>query len=66
MITGTGPFAFAGVLRLNWMSTVTWGYDELSTCPTSSFVMIGTSPFIPFVVLLTSHVTFGVFFGRRP
>ena len=66
MITGTGPFAFAGVVSVTWMSTVTCGYAELSTCPTSSFVMIGTSPFMPCVVLITSHVTFGVTFGVRP
>src|SRR5215203_7116923 len=31
MMTGTGPFASAGVLRLNWMSTLICGYAELST-----------------------------------
>ena len=66
MITGTGPFAFAGVVSVNWMSTSICGYAELSTCPTSFFVTTGTSPSVPFVVLVTSHVTFGVSFGRRP
>jgi hypothetical protein len=66
MITGTGPFAFAGVESVNWMSTVTWGYEALSTWPTSCFVRTGTSPFISRVVSITFHVTAGVFFGTRP
>ena len=59
MITGTGPVAFAGVVSVNWMSTVTSGYDELSTWPTSRFVTTGTSPTFSFSVSVTSHFTFG-------
>jgi hypothetical protein len=65
-ITGTGPVAFAGVLTDARMLTVSVGYDELSTLPTSCFVMMGTSPFISRVVLNTSHVTLGVCLGVRP
>src|ERR1700744_4547921 len=43
-MTGTGPAAFAGVVNVNWMSTVTRGYDELSTWPISCLVMAGTPP----------------------
>ena len=39
MITGTGPFASAGVVSVSWMSTVIGGYAELSTWPTSFFVI---------------------------
>ena len=66
MITGTGRAAFAGVVKDNWMSTVTCGYDELSTCPTSCFVITATSPTDSFVVLVTSQLTLGVSFGARP
>src|SRR5215469_4924329 len=66
MITGTGPFALAGVLRDSWISTVISGSAELSTCPTRVFVMIGTSPTISLTVLVTSHFTFGTFLGTRP
>lgn len=38
MTTGTGPFAFAGVLKLAWISMVICGHAALSTCPTSFFV----------------------------
>ena len=31
MMTGTGPLAAAGVVSVSWISTVTAGYDELST-----------------------------------
>src|SRR5262245_34596381 len=44
IITGTGPFASAGVTSVIWMSTVIAGYDELSTCPTSTFPTTGRSP----------------------
>jgi len=30
------------------------------------FVMTGTSPFVSWMVLLTSHFTLGVFLGIRP
>ena len=66
MITGTGPFASAGVVSVSWISTLTSGYDELSTWPTSRFVTTGTSPTVCFSVAVTSHLTFGVFFGTRP
>ena len=48
------------------MSTVTPGYDELSTWPTNSFLMMATSPFVVSFVLFTDHVTFGTFAGTRP
>ena len=60
MITGTGPRALAGVVSVSWMSTVTSGYDELSTCPTSCFVTIGTPPTVSVAVAVTSHFTAGV------
>src|SRR5205809_307480 len=66
MITGTGRVALAGVVNINWMSTTTCGYEELSTWPTTCFVMTGTSPFTSLDVLITSHFTLGVTFGIRP
>src|SRR5262249_28616081 len=60
IITGTGPVASAGVVSVNWMSTVISGYDELSTCPTSRLVMTGLSPTLSLVVAVTSHFTPGV------
>ena len=61
------------------MLTVMAGYDELSTRPTSCFVITGMSligcgvappnpPPIgsPFSLLTTSHLTAGMFFGTRP
>src|ERR1039457_2241442 len=66
IITGTGPLALAGVVKVNCMSTVMSGYDELSTWPTSCFTITGTSPFISLVVLVTSQLTLGVALGTRP
>src|ERR1700676_296609 len=66
MITGTGPVALAGVVSVNWMSTVICGYEELSTCPTSFFVITGTSPFVSLLVSVTSHFTAGVCLGTLP
>ena len=66
IITGTGPVALAGVVSVNWMSTLIAGYALLSTCPTSCFVTAGTSPTVSLVVFVTSHVTFGASFGTRP
>src|SRR5262245_56967673 len=37
IITGTGPAAPVGVVRVSWMSTVIDGQDELSAWPTSVF-----------------------------
>jgi hypothetical protein len=65
-MTGTGPFACAGVLTVSWMSTVMKGYAALSTCPASFLVTIGTSPFNSSVVDVTSHFTDGVDAGTRP
>ena len=65
-MTGTGPVAFAGVFNVAWISTLIAGYDELSTFPSSCFVTVGISPFVPFAVLTTVQVTFGTFFGVRP
>ena len=48
------------------MVTLISGYDELSTRPTSCFVMTGTSALLVLVVLVTSHFTAGVFAGTRP
>src|SRR5215210_3215537 len=59
MITGTGPLASAGVVRVSWMSTVTAGYDELSTCPTSRLVTTGTSPTVCLAGAVACHVTGG-------
>jgi hypothetical protein len=42
MITGTAPFALAGVVNVRSMLTVIARYDELSTCPINFFVMAGT------------------------
>jgi hypothetical protein len=56
----------AGTFNVAWMFTVTSGYAELSTWPTSVLVTMGTSPFIPLTVLVTSQVTLGVSFGVRP
>jgi hypothetical protein len=66
MITGTGPAASAGVDRLNLMSTVTCGYEVLSTWPTMFFVTIATYPFFSGVLESTSHATLGVTLGMRP
>ena len=41
IITGTGPFALAGVTSVIWISTSIDGHDELSTCPTSCFSIDG-------------------------
>src|SRR5688572_28917412 len=62
MMTGTGPAASAGVVSVSWISTVTAGYDELSTWPTSVFVVVRAS----LTVLVTSQRTRGVSFGVRP
>ena len=64
-ITGTGP-ALAGVVSVNWISTLTGGYDELSTCPRSCFVTTGTPALVSVVVPVTSQTTFGTFLGTRP
>ena len=66
MITGTGPRALAGVASVSWMSTVTSGYEELSTWPTSCLVIIGTPPTVSVLVAVTSHFTGGVAAGARP
>jgi hypothetical protein len=42
------------------------GYDELSTCPTSLFVIAGMPPTISRVALATFQFTLGVCFGTRP
>ena len=47
----------AGVVNVTWMSTVICGYEELSTWPTSCFVMTGVSPIASLVVLVASHLT---------
>ena len=57
IITGTGPSASAGVVRVSWMFTVICGHLALSTRPTSRFVMTGMSPTFSSVVLVTSHFT---------
>ena len=66
IITGTGPFAFAGVVSVRSISTLIDGYAVLSTCPTSFLVTTDTSPFISSVVETTSHFTDGVCAGMRP
>ena len=43
MITGTGPFASAGVVRFSRTSTFTSGFDELSTWPVTFLVITTTS-----------------------
>src|SRR4029077_13341676 len=53
MITGTGAFALAGVLRDSCILTEISGYTELSTWPTSVLVTIGTSPTCSLAVLVT-------------
>ena len=66
IITGTGPFASAGVTTIIWISTLICGSDELSTCPTSCFPITGCAPTISRTVFATVHVTDGTFFGTRP
>src|SRR5207253_10469998 len=66
IITGKGPFTLAGVVKVNWMSTLMSGYAELSMCPTSCFVITGSSPFLSSIVPVTSHVTLGVALGTLP
>ena len=66
MITGTGPLALAGVLRVRSISTLISGSMELSTWPLSCFVITATSPFFSWVVLTTSQVTLVRFAGTRP
>jgi len=66
IITGTGPAVPAGVVSVNWMSTVISGYDALSTCPTSCFWTTGTSPVFSRVVPVTSQRTRGTSAGTRP
>ena len=66
IITGTGPEALAGVVSVSWMATVTCGYAELSTWPTSCLVTTGTVPLVPLVVPVTSQFTLGVSLGTRP
>ncbi len=66
MMTGTGPLASAGVVSVRSMFTVISGSAELSTCPTSVFVITGTSPFFSCTVLTTSQLTLGRFAGMRP
>src|SRR5271165_415584 len=66
IITGTGPGALTGVLKVTWMLTEMSGSDELSTWPASCLVITGTSPFVSFFVLVTSQFTFGVSLGTRP
>ncbi len=66
IITGTGPFASAGVVTVSWMSTLISGHRELSTWPTSFRVTTGTSPTFSRVVSVTSQVTLGTSFGTRP
>ena len=48
------------------MFTVRSGYEELSTLPTSFFVMTGIPATVSLVVETTFQVTFGVALGRRP
>ena len=66
IITGTGPTALAGVVRVSWMSTVICGHLALSTWPTSVFTTVNTSPTFSPVVAISSHVTGGTSFGTRP
>ena len=66
LVTGTGPVASAGVLRVAWMLTVRCRYAELSVRPTSRLVMTGTVPLVSRVTEVTSHFTAGVFEGTRP
>jgi hypothetical protein len=66
IITGTGPFASAGVTSVIWISTEIAGWDALSTRPTSCVPTTGRSPTIPLAVSVTTHVTVGTFAGTRP
>src|SRR3954454_9613248 len=65
-INGTGRDAFAGTVKVAWISTVTWGYLVLSTCPTSVFVRVGMSPTAPFFVSVTFQSTRETSLGIRP
>src|SRR5262245_42495761 len=66
MMTGTDPLALAGVVSVNWISTLIGGYDALSTWPTRFFVTTGTSPTVCLSVAVASHFTLGVLLGTRP
>jgi len=66
IITGTGPGAFVGVVRVSWISTVMAGYEELSTWPASFFTVTGVLAFDSWAVLTNSQVTLGVLLGTRP
>ena len=66
IITGTGVFTLAGVTSPASMLTSIAGNVELSTRPVSFFTTTGMPPSVSFVVDVTSHVTFGTFFGTRP
>src|SRR5438270_8259466 len=66
MMTGTGPGALAGVVNVSWISTLTRGYDELSTRPMSFLVIAGTSPTVSCATFASSQFTFGVLLGARP
>src|SRR5262245_43007898 len=63
--TGTAFVACFGVLSVASSVTFKAGNAELSTRPTSCLVKTGMLPAVPSVVLVTVHVTFGIFFGRR-
>jgi len=56
-VTGTGPEASAGVVKVSRMSALIAGYAGLSICPTSYLVTTGTTPSRLFVVLRTCQVT---------
>ena len=67
MITGTGPVALAGVVKVAWMLTLIAGYAELSTLPSSCLVTIGDIAIRAVQPCSTTvQVTFGAFFGVRP
>ena len=66
IITGTGPFAFAGVTSVISMSTLIDGHAELSACPTSCFSTTGKTPAFESLVLFTAQVTLGTLGGTRP
>src|SRR5262249_60030175 len=63
MMTGTDPLALAGVVSVNWISTLIGGDDAVSTWPARFFVSTGTSPTACVSVAAPSPFPFGGAFG---
>jgi hypothetical protein len=66
IISGTGRVIAAGLTTVTWISTLTAGYDALSTCPARRRSVVAFGPATPSFVSVTVHVTFGACAGTRP